>query len=145
MCGIAGFASVRPRASGAEDVVRRMAAAIQHRGPDDFGTFVDDHAALGHRRLSIIDVAGGHQPMTSETGALRIIYNGEIFNHAVIRPELERLGHRYESRCDTETILHAYEQHGPDCVRLFRGMFAFAIWDRDARTLFCARDRLGIK
>jgi len=145
MCGIAGFACVRPRTGGNEEIVRRMASAIRHRGPDDFGIFTDEHVALGHRRLSIIDVAGGHQPMTSESGALRIIYNGEIFNHASIRPELERQGHRYKSRCDTETILHAYEQHGGDCVRLFRGMFAFAIWDREARTLYCARDRLGIK
>jgi len=145
MCGIAGFATVQVQAPGGEETVRRMAAAIRHRGPDDFGCFVDDHAALGHRRLSIIDVTGGHQPMRNETGSQVIIYNGEIFNHAEIRPALEQQGHRYETRCDTETIVHAYEQHGPDCVRLFRGMFAFAIWDQEKRTLFCARDRLGIK
>jgi len=122
-----------------------MAAAIRHRGPDDFGCFADEHVALGHRRLSIIDVAGGHQPMTNETGSQIIVYNGEIFNHADIRPALERAGHRYVTRCDTETIVHAYEQHGPGCLQLFRGMFAFAIWDAEKRTLFCARDRLGIK
>ena len=122
-----------------------MTDRIRHRGPDDSGYYSDDHAFLGHRRLSIVDVAGGHQPMTNESGSLWIIYNGEIFNHADLRPALEQAGHRYTTRCDTETILHAYEQYGPDCVTRFRGMFAFALWDASKRTLFCARDRLGIK
>jgi asparagine synthase (glutamine-hydrolysing) len=122
-----------------------MTDSIRHRGPDDDGFFHDAWAHLGHRRLSIIDLSAGHQPMSNETGSHWITYNGEIFNHASIRPELERTGHRYTSRCDTETILHAYEQYGPECVTHFRGMFAFAIWDRERRTLFCARDRLGIK
>ncbi|HLJ47789.1 MAG TPA: asparagine synthase (glutamine-hydrolyzing) [Bryobacteraceae bacterium] len=144
MCGIAGLVTTAPSA-GSNAIVRRMADRIQHRGPDDFGFFGDDFAALGHRRLSIVDVAGGHQPMTNENGSLWITYNGEIFNHAGIRPELERAGHRYASRCDTETILHAYEEWGPESVARFRGMFAYAIWDAANRTLFCARDRLGIK
>ena len=145
MCGIAGFVTTNAHPHGAELVLRRMTDAIRHRGPDDSGYYHDDWAHLGHRRLSIIDVAGGHQPMPNETGTAHIIFNGEIFNHTDIRPSLEQAGHRYTTRCDTETILHAYEQHGPDCVKLFRGMFAFAIWDSEHRTLFCARDRLGIK
>jgi asparagine synthase (glutamine-hydrolysing) len=122
-----------------------MTSVIEHRGPDGCGVFQDQHAFLGHRRLSIIDVAGGHQPMTNETRSMWITYNGEIFNHASVRPDLERAGHRYVSRCDTETILHAFEEYGPKCLHRFRGMFAFAIWDTNTRTLFCARDRLGIK
>jgi len=122
-----------------------MAAAIRHRGPDDSGFYRDPWAHLSHGRLSIIDIQGGHQPMGNETGALWIAFNGEIYNHAALRPALEQAGHRYQTRSDTETILHAYEQHGADCLQLFRGMFAFAIWDTKQRRLFCARDRLGIK
>jgi asparagine synthase (glutamine-hydrolysing) len=144
MCGIAGFVTNTPGA-GSEAVLRRMTDRIRHRGPDDDGFYIDDFAFLGHRRLSIIDVAGGHQPMANESETVWIIYNGEIFNHADIRPDLERAGHRYTNRSDTETVVHAYEQYGPDCVGLFRGMFAFALWDSANRTLFCARDRLGIK
>ncbi len=144
MCGIAGFVSTTPSPDG-EAVLDRMTRAIAHRGPDDHTSYHDTSAWLGHQRLSIIDLAGGRQPMTSEAKTLWITYNGEIFNHASLRPELERAGHVYASRCDTETIIHAYEEYGPDCVAHFRGMFAFAIWDRARRTLFCARDRLGIK
>lgn len=144
MCGIAGYVTLSP-SSEPDSVLRRMADSIRHRGPDAEGYFRDEFASLGHRRLSIIDLATGGQPMTNETGNLQIVYNGEIFNHADIRKELERAGHRYKSRSDTETILHAYEEHGPECVVKFRGMFAFAIWDCTSRTLFCARDRLGIK
>ena len=131
--------------AGSEAVLRRMAESIHHRGPDDRGFYQDAHASLAHLRLSIVDLAGGHQPMSNEAGSIWITYNGEIFNHALLRPDLERAGHIYATRCDTETIVHAYEQHGPDCVKLFRGMFAFAIWDAQRKTLFCARDRLGIK
>jgi asparagine synthase (glutamine-hydrolysing) len=143
MCGIAGFISTNRLQDPA--IVRHMTDRIAHRGPDGTGFFQDDHAALGHRRLSIIDVAGGAQPIGNEDGRLQIVYNGEIFNHADLRPDLERAGHRYRTHCDTETVIHAYEQYGSDCVTRFRGMFAFAIWDQDKRTLFCARDRLGIK
>lgn len=122
-----------------------MTESIAHRGPDDTGTYLDDWVALGQRRLSIIDVAGGHQPTPNETQDLWIIYNGEIFNHADLRQELEAAGHIYQSHCDTETILHAYEQYGPECLERFRGMFSFVIWDKVRRRLFCARDRLGIK
>ncbi len=122
-----------------------MTSTLAHRGPDGDGFFTDSFAALGHRRLSIIDVGGGRQPMFNEDGNLAIIYNGEIYNHADLRPDLEKAGHCYRSHCDTETILHAWEQWGESCVDHFRGMFAFAIWDRTRRSLFCARDRLGIK
>ncbi len=144
MCGIAGFVTTSP-ASGGEALLSRMTDVIRHRGPDDFGYYHDQFAHLGHRRLSIIDVAGGHQPLTNETRTLWITYNGEIFNHAGVRPALEKAGHQYVTRTDTETVVHAYEQHGPDSVQLFRGMFAYAIWDSEHRRLFCARDRLGIK
>jgi asparagine synthase (glutamine-hydrolysing) len=144
MCGIAGFVTTTP-GSGGVAPLGRMTDVIRHRGPDDFGFYHDDWAHLGHRRLSIIDVAGGHQPMTNEARTLWITYNGEIFNHAELRPALEQAGHRYSTRSDTETIVHAYEQHGADCLAMFRGMFAFAIWDIDRHRLFCARDRLGIK
>ena len=144
MCGIAGFVS-RHLDVNARSVVGRMTAAIAHRGPDADGFYVDARAALGHRRLSIIDVAGGQQPMFDESGDRAIIYNGEIYNHADLRPELEAAGHIYRTHCDTETIVHGYEQWGAECVERFRGMFAFALWDRAQGELFCARDRLGIK
>ncbi|MGE5647750.1 MAG: asparagine synthase (glutamine-hydrolyzing) [Acidobacteriota bacterium] len=144
MCGIAGFVAGRSEPPE-RAILDRMTAVIGHRGPDDSGVYLDAHAALGHRRLSIIDVAAGRQPMSNEDGTLQIVFNGEIFNHAELRPEFERAGHRYATRCDTETILHAYEQYGPACVERLRGMFAFAIWDAPRQTLFCARDRLGIK
>ncbi|MBI3682350.1 MAG: asparagine synthase (glutamine-hydrolyzing) [Acidobacteria bacterium] len=143
MCGIAGYASLAPDCP--ESVLEQMTDTIHHRGPDGVGYYRDSLAALGHRRLSIIDLAGGSQPMANEDRTLWIVYNGEIFNHASLRPELEAMGHRYQSRCDTETILHAYEQYGAACLSRFRGMFSFAIWDTAKRRLFCARDRLGIK
>jgi asparagine synthase (glutamine-hydrolysing) len=143
MCGIAGFLSANRNVD--RDLIRSMTDRIAHRGPDGNGFFCDDFIALGHRRLSIIDVAGGHQPMANEDGRLQITYNGEIFNHAQLRPDLEAAGHRYQTRCDTETIVHSFEQYGDSCVTRFRGMFAFAIWDTQSHSLFCARDRLGIK
>jgi asparagine synthase (glutamine-hydrolysing) len=144
MCGIAGYVESQPGLTPAA-TIERMTGIIRHRGPDDAGFFRDAHVALGHRRLSIVDLATGQQPMSNEDGSLSIIYNGEIFNHAELRPELERAGHRYASHSDTETILHAYEEYGPECLARFRGMFAFVIWDKQRQALFCARDRLGIK
>jgi len=152
MCGIAGFFT-RSHAGDptrSQRIVKAMTDVIAHRGPDDDGFYLAPHAssqiALGHRRLSIIDVSShGHQPMFNESRELAIIYNGEIYNHADIRPSLEAAGHVYGSHCDTETILHSYEQYGMDCVKQFRGMFSFALWDSSTGTLFCARDRLGIK
>src|SRR6185369_373370 len=146
MCGINGIAlSSRSGSSVDPRVLERMRDVITHRGPDEAGIFVDANIGLGHRRLSIVDVASGHQPMTNEDGALQIIYNGEVYNHADYREELEARGHVYRTHCDTETILHLYEEHGDACVEHLRGMFAFAIWDRNKRELCIARDRLGIK
>jgi asparagine synthase (glutamine-hydrolysing) len=145
MCGIAGFAGPG-NAEGARAILERMTGVLRHRGPADSGFHIDPAGVyLGHRRLSIVDVAGGRQPMSNEDGTVWIVYNGEIFNHAAVRPELERAGHRFRTRSDTETLLHAYEEYGPACLEKFRGMFAFAIWDAPRRTLFAARDRLGIK
>jgi asparagine synthase (glutamine-hydrolysing) len=144
VCGIAGFVTTAPEAR-AIGILGRMADAIRHRGPDDFGFYHDPWAHLGQRRLAIVDVQNGHQPMSDKSGALWITFNGEIYNHAALRPALEQAGHRFRTRSDTETILHAYQQHGADCLRLLRGMFAFVIWDARRQRLFCARDRLGIK
>lgn len=122
-----------------------MTDVIEHRGPDAEGAWTEGPAALGHRRLSIIDIAAGAQPMCDAEERYQIVYNGEIYNHAALRPALEAAGRRYRTRCDTEAILHSYAVKGEACVHDFRGMFAFAIWDRQAKALFCARDRLGIK
>lgn len=146
MCGINGIAlSSRSQSSIEAAVIERMRDVIKHRGPDDKGIFIDGRVGLGHRRLSIVDVAAGHQPMTNEDGSLHITYNGEIYNHADFRPALEAGGHIYRTHCDTETILHLYEEYGESCVNHLRGMFAFAIWDQRRRELFIARDRLGVK
>jgi asparagine synthase (glutamine-hydrolysing) len=146
MCGINGIAlSTRSGRRLEKDDLARMRDVITHRGPDDAGMFIDGRVGLGHRRLSIVDVAAGHQPMTNEDGSLQITYNGEIYNHADFRAELEARGHVYRTHCDTETILHLYEEHGEACVNFLRGMFAFAIWDAKQQELFIARDRLGVK
>ena len=146
MCGINGIALSRRSGHSINiAVLERMRDIIKHRGPDDKGIFIDGRVGLGHRRLSIVDVAAGHQPMTNEDGSLHITYNGEIYNHAEFRPTLEVTGHTYRTHCDTETILHLYEEYGESCVNHLRGMFAFAIWDQRRRELFIARDRLGVK
>lgn len=116
-----------------------------HRGPDDGGIYIDENIGLGHRRLSIVDVSHGAQPMFNEDRSCVIIYNGEVYNHADYREELEAKGHVYQTHCDTETILHLYEEYGAKCVEKLRGMFAFAIWDKRKKELFIARDRLGVK
>jgi asparagine synthase (glutamine-hydrolysing) len=146
MCGINGIAlSNRSSRQLDADVLVRMRDCLIHRGPDDSGSFIDGRVGLGHRRLSIVDVKAGHQPMANEDGSLHITYNGEIYNHADFRDALEAKGHIYQTHCDTETILHLYEEHGPGCVEYLRGMFAFAIWDARKKELFLARDRLGVK
>src|SRR5688572_7259652 len=146
MCGINGIAfSSRSGQNVDPALLERMRDVIRHRGPDDEGIFFSGPIGLGHRRLSIIDVAAGHQPMTNEDGSLHITYNGEIYNHADFRHALEASGHTYRTHCDTETILHLYEEYGQSCVDHLRGMFAFAIWDQRRRELFIARDRLGVK
>lgn len=144
MCGIAGIVS---QLGGLTELqVQPMIDAQQHRGPDAAGVWADAHCALGHRRLAIIDLSeAGRQPMANEDGNLQITFNGEIYNYQALRAELETLGYRFRTRTDTETILHAYEQWGVDCLKKLRGMFAFALWDRRQRRLFVARDRVGKK
>ena len=126
-------------------MLARMNRQIVHRGPDDEGFFVEENVGLAMRRLSIIDVKSGHQPLANENRDVWIVFNGEIYNHAELRADLEAKGHQYRTSSDTETIVHLYEQYGRDCVKHLRGMFAFVIWDRRKRVLFAARDRLGIK
>src|SRR5215813_1652126 len=147
MCGINGIAfSSKSGRLVSQAMLEAMRDVITHRGPDEEGLFIDRNVGLGHRRLSIVDVAFGHQPMTNaEDGSLHITYNGEIYNHADYRESLEANGHVYATHCDTETILHLYEEHGSACVDYLRGMFAFAIWDQRKQELFIARDRLGVK
>ncbi len=145
MCGIAGIVAAGRLQPDDLARVPRMRDVIAHRGPDDAGLFSDERAALGHRRLSIVDLAAGHQPIANEDDTVWIVFNGEIYNHAEVRVELEAAGHRYRTRSDTETIVHAYEQWGDACVEHLRGMFAFAIWDAPKRRLLLARDRLGVK
>jgi len=122
-----------------------MTAILRHRGPDGEGRFIDREIGLGHRRLSIIDVEGGGQPIGNEDGSLQIVFNGEIYNFVELRKDLKANGHRFTTRSDTEVIVHAYEQWGKECVRRFNGMFAFALWNSNTRELFLARDHLGIK
>ena len=146
MCGIAGFVSLeQSKTTAARDILDRMCRAIAHRGPDDQGLLVEGPAALGMRRLSIIDLAGGHQPMSGCDPAKSIVCNGEIYNFRELKSELESRGHVFKTNSDTEAILHAYEAHEMDCVAHLRGMFAFAIWDARERELFVARDRAGKK
>ena len=145
MCGIAGIVAADQLHPDERARAARMNDVLVHRGPDGAGVHADDHAVLAHRRLSIVDLAGGHQPISNEDGTTWLTYNGEIYNHAAIRPELERAGHAYRTRSDTETIVHAYEQWGDECVHRFRGMFAFGVWDSRRRRLLLVRDRLGVK
>jgi asparagine synthase (glutamine-hydrolysing) len=145
MCGIAGIYNLNPRESVQSRDVSGLCATIVRRGPDDEGIYVHENVGLGMRRLSIIDVAGGHQPIANEDATLWIVFNGEIFNHEPLQAGLKQRGHRFTSRSDTETVLHLFEEEGPACLRHLRGMFAIAIWNERTRTLFLARDRLGIK
>jgi asparagine synthase (glutamine-hydrolysing) len=147
MCGIAGFISKEKSAPGAarEALLDRMCKVITHRGPDEQGTIVRDRAALGMRRLSIIDLKSGQQPIFDCSGNLAIVFNGEIYNYQSLKKDLEARGHRFKTNSDTETIVHAYEEFGADCVKHLRGMFAFAIYDFSSETLFIARDRVGKK
>ena len=145
MCGIAGFAGGLADTPDAADRLRRMCDAIRHRGPDDSGYHVAPGVAIGMRRLSIIDVAGGHQPMTNEDGTVHVVFNGEIYNYQSLRARLLAGRHRLTTSSDTETLVHLYEDHGAGLARELRGMFGFAIWDDRRRRLLVARDRLGIK
>ncbi|NOT47182.1 MAG: asparagine synthase (glutamine-hydrolyzing) [Acidobacteria bacterium] len=144
MCGITGF--VNKAGNGVDrSILEKMNTAIAHRGPDDDGFFVDENAALGMRRLSIIDVAGGKQPIHNRDETKWIVFNGEIYNYQEIRDDLEARGHTFYTRSDTETVIHLYDEFGVNCVDRLRGMFAFAIWDTVEKTLFLARDRVGKK
>ena len=148
MCGICGVLNFGP-STDAVDVptLRAMADSLQHRGPDADGYYIspDRQVGLGFRRLSIVDLVTGDQPMSNEDDTIWLVYNGEVYNHAAHRPSLEARGHRFRSRCDAEVILHLYEEFGPDCVHHLRGMFAFAIWDGRTRQLLLVRDRIGVK
>jgi asparagine synthase (glutamine-hydrolysing) len=145
MCGITGVMQFAGNARVEPGVLRQMCAAMVHRGPDDEGVYTSGGVGLAMRRLSIVDLATGHQPLSNEDGTVWIVFNGEIYNHAELRPQLEARGHVYRTHSDTETIVHLYEEYGRDCVQHLRGMFAFAIWDARTQRLFIARDRLGIK
>ena len=144
MCGIVGIVNNNSRGVD-EALLSRMCAAIAHRGPDDDGFYVNGPVGLGMRRLSIIDVAGGHQPIHNHDRSVWIVFNGEIYNYIELRKDLEQLGYQFYTNSDTEAILHAYEQYGPDCPKYLRGMFALAIWDEPKQQLFLARDRVGKK
>ncbi len=145
MCGIAGFINSEHGKQANERDLRRMCDVITHRGPDEDGYFVFDNVALGMRRLSIIDLSTGRQPITNEDKSIWIVFNGEIYNFPELRAELEAKGHQFRTKTDTETIVHAYEEWGTLCASKLNGMFAFAIWDNRRKQLFLARDRIGIK
>lgn len=145
MCGIAGIYHFHGAEADSIDAVSRMLSSISHRGPDGFGAYHDPEVCLGHARLSIIDLAGGAQPMSNEDGSVWITFNGEIFNFEELRKGLEERGHRFSTRSDTEVIIHLYEDFGHGCLEHLNGQFAFAIWDMKKRELFIARDRLGIR
>jgi asparagine synthase (glutamine-hydrolysing) len=148
MCGIAGLYNFGSGARDERDAVTAMRDAMAHRGPDDAGLWAsrDNRVVLAHRRLSIVDLsAAGHQPMSNEDGSVWITFNGEIYNHADLRPSLEAKGHTFRSRTDTEAIVHQYEESGEDCLSSLDGMFAVGIWDAARDRLVLARDRLGKK
>jgi asparagine synthase (glutamine-hydrolysing) len=145
MCGISGIVDLRGRREPRRELLSRMNEAQHHRGPDAGALHLEPGVGLGHRRLSIIDVASGQQPLYNEDGSVVVVFNGEIYNYQALIPELTQLGHRFRTKSDTEVIVHAWEAWGEACVERFRGMFAFALWDRNRETLFLARDRLGVK
>jgi asparagine synthase (glutamine-hydrolysing) len=145
MCGITGIIDIQGVRAVDRAVLERMNESQHHRGPDEGGLHLAPGVGLGHRRLSIIDLATGQQPLYNEDRSVVVVYNGEIYNYRELIAELTALGHRFRTRSDTECIVHAWEAWGADCVRRFRGMFAFALWDEGRQTLFLARDRLGVK
>src|SRR6201987_366240 len=145
MCGIAGQYNFERREPVERETIVQMARSIAHRGPDDEGFFISGPVGLGFRRLSIIDLSGGHQPLSNEDGSVHIIFTGEIYNYQELRQYLLGRGHVFRRQTDTETIVRLYEELGEACVEKLRGMFAFAIWDERAKSLFLARDRVGIK
>lgn len=145
MCGIVGLLDTSNKERISEEVVRQMLGMIQHRGPDEFGIYLEDHVGLGSARLSIVDLSTGQQPISNEDGTLWIVFNGEIFNYIALRSNLEARGHVFSTQTDTEVILHLFEDLGSKCLEQLNGQFAFAIWDSRDRKLFLARDRFGIR
>jgi asparagine synthase (glutamine-hydrolysing) len=145
MCGITGILNLTHPGNIEEINLRQMLALLRHRGPDQFGIYIDDWVGLGSARLNIIDLSSGQQPICNEDGTLWIVFNGEIFNYVELRPQLEARGHSFSTNTDTEVILHLYEDIGPDCLNLLNGQFSIAIWDTRKQALFLARDRLGIR
>jgi len=145
MCGITGIFDTRGRRAVEHAVLKRMNDSQLHRGPDEGSLHIEPGLGFGHRRLSIIDIATGQQPLVNEDGSVVVIFNGEIYNYQDLIPELQAAGHQFRTKSDTECIVHAWEQWGERCVERFRGMFAFVLWDRNQQTLFMARDRLGVK
>jgi asparagine synthase (glutamine-hydrolysing) len=145
MCGITGQFDTRSTREISSSVLQRMNDAQLHRGPDEGSLHLEPGLGFGHRRLSIIDIATGQQPLFNEDGSVVVVFNGEIYNYQELIPELQALGHVFHTKSDTECIVHAWESWGADCVKHFRGMFAFALWDRNQQTLFMARDRMGVK
>src|SRR5215813_9430383 len=145
MCGIVGIFDTRGKREIPRALVARMNETQHHRGPDEGGFHLEPGIGLGHRRLSIIDLATGQQPLYNGDGSVCVVFNGEIYNFQSLIPELTSLGYKFRTRSDTEVIVHAWEAWGEECVKRFRGMFAFALWDRNREALFLARDRLGVK
>ena len=145
MCGITGIFDTRSARPVAHPVLHLMNESQTHRGPDEGSLHIEPGVGMGHRRLSIIDVATGQQPLFNEDGSVVVVFNGEIYNYQELIPELQALGHKFHTKSDTEVIVHAWESWGEDCVQRFRGMFAFALWDRNRQTFFLGRDRLGVK
>jgi asparagine synthase (glutamine-hydrolysing) len=145
MCGIAGYWNYISGRPASLPVLQAMTRSLTHRGPDDEGYWVEGDLAIGMRRLSIVDLAGGHQPMANEDGTVHVVFNGEIYNHEELRGELEARGHRFRTRSDTEAIVHAFEEWGAGCLSRLNGMFGLAVWDGRGQRLLLARDRLGIK
>lgn len=145
MCGICGIIHRDKDRQCDRSELIAMRDMMTHRGPDDAGIYIDGHAGLGHRRLSIVDLVGGHQPLANEDNNIWIVFNGEIYNFDKLQAELLKKGHRFKTKCDTEVLVHLYEENGPDMLQKLQGMFAFTIWDSKRKRLFAARDRLGIK
>src|SRR5512138_3796597 len=136
MCGIAGIFNLAGKDVIDENNLRQMLGMLRHRGPDQYGIYLDRHVGLGSARLSIIDLGGGQQPISNEDETLWIVFNGEIFNYVELRPQLETRGHHFATHSDTEVIVHLYEEYGPDCLQFLNGQFAMAIWDTQTETLF---------
>ncbi|MGZ5817729.1 MAG: asparagine synthetase B, partial [Burkholderiaceae bacterium] len=145
MCGIVGIFDMRGERAIDRQLLDRMNETQYHRGPVEGGLHIEPGLGFGHRRLSIIDLSSGQQPLFNEDHSVVVVFNGEIYNFQELMEELLKLGHTFRTHCDTEVIVHAWEQWGDQCVHRFRGMFAFVVWDRNKKTLFAARDRLGIK